>query len=84
MNENVLANHFSAPSSLGARKKTPHSPYTTEGTAASRSMTPASGPRTRRGHSSVRNSATETATGTPITSATPDVIRVPTSSGAPW
>ena len=26
MNENVLANHFSAGSSLGARKNTPHNP----------------------------------------------------------
>ena len=29
-------------------------------------------------------SAVATATGTPITSATPEVISVPTSSGAPW
>ena len=41
-----------------------------------------SGARSRRGHSSVRNSAVATATGTPISSAIADVISVPTTSGS--
>ena len=47
------ATHCSAPCSLGARKKMPHSPYTTDGTAASTSTTTVSGVRMRVGHSSV-------------------------------
>ena len=84
MNENVLANHFSTGSSLGASTNTPHSPHTTDGTAASRSTTIASGPRMRRGHNSVRKSAVAIATGTPSRSAIPEVTSVPTTSGRPW
>src|SRR4051794_25140216 len=61
---------------------TPQRPYTTEGTAASSSTITVSGPRSRRGQSSVTYSAVATATGTPMTSATADVMSVPTSSGS--
>ena len=84
MNENVFANHCSAGWIFGASTKIPHSPYTTDGTAASRSTRIVSTPRARRGHSSVTNRAVETATGTPMISAIAEVISVPTSSGAPW
>ncbi len=60
----------------------PHSPYTTEGTAASSSIRIVIGPRTRRGESSVTYTAVATATGTPIKSASTEVISVPTSSGS--
>ena len=40
-----------------------------------------SGPRARRGQSSVTKSAAAIATGTPMLSATAEVIRVPTTSG---
>ena len=53
MNENVLANHFSAGSSFGASTNTPHNPYTTDGTAASRSTRIERGLRSRRGHNSL-------------------------------
>ena len=43
-----------------------------------------SGPRSRRGHISVKNSAVPTATGTPISSAIADMISVPTTRAAPW
>ena len=84
MNENVLANHFSAGSSLGASTNTPQSPYTTDGTAASRSTRIVSGPRRRRGHSSLMYRAVPTATGTPRISAMIDVTIVPNSSAPPW
>src|SRR4051794_29902170 len=61
---------------------TPQRPYTTEGTAASSSTITVSGPRSRRGQSSVRYSAVATAIGTPMQSATADVISVPTSRGS--
>ncbi len=83
MNENVFAIHFSKPWSFGASTNTPHRPYTTDGTAASRSTSIPIGPRARRGHSSVMNSAAATATGTPIISAIVEVISVPTSNGRP-
>ena len=63
---------------------TPHSPYTTDGTAASRSTRIVAGARSARGHSSLMNSALAIATGTPITSASAEVINVPTTSAAPW
>lgn len=84
MNENVLANHFSAGNSRGARTNTPHNPYTTDGTAARRSMRIESGLRSPRGHSSLINSALATAIGTPITSAMVEVTIVPNSSAPPW
>src|SRR5690349_2933663 len=84
MNENVLANHFSTGISFGARTKTPHSPYTTDGTAASRSTRIASGVRILRGQSSIRNNAVAIATGTPISSAIAEVTSVPNTSGRPW
>src|SRR5450755_1689589 len=84
MKENVLATHFSAGSSLGMRTNTPHRPYTTEGTAASRSTSIDNGPRARSGHSSVRNRAVATAIGTPMISAIAEVTIVPNSKGAPW
>ncbi len=61
--------------------KKPHRPYTTEGTAASRSTRTESGPRMRRGASSVMYSAVATAIGTPISSAIAAVTSVPTSIG---
>ena len=83
MNENVLAKDCSTGSSLGASTNTPQRPYTTEGTAASRSIRIVSGPRSRRGHSSVTNSEPASAIGRPMISARIEVTRVPNSSGKP-
>ncbi len=81
-NERRSASHCSAPCSFGARKKIPHSPYTTDGTAASSSTSSVSGARRRSGHSSVAYTAAATATGTPISNASAEVISVPTTSGS--
>ena len=80
--ESLSAIHCSAGCSLGARKKMPHRPYTTEGTAASNSIRIVTGPRMRSGHSSVTYKAVATATGTPMINASPEVMRVPTTSGS--
>ncbi len=58
--------------SSGTSTKIAHSPYTTLGIAASSSVRNERPPRSAFGHISVRKTATPTASGTAITSATID------------
>ena len=54
-----------------------HRPNTTDGTAASRSITVTTAPRSRRGASSVRNSAIPIETGTAMRRAMSETTTVP-------
>ena len=85
MNENVLANHFSAGRSFGTEHE--HAPQPVDhGRApppAGRPASPAAPAQPARAQLG-ENSAAATATGTPMTSAIAEVISVPTTSGAPW
>src|SRR5439155_9986524 len=61
----------------GPRTKIPHSPYTTDGTAASSSTTYVSGIRSHGGESSERKIAMPMLIGTPNSRASAEVTSVP-------
>ena len=85
MNENVLAIHFSTGISFGPEHEHAPQPVDDRRHRGQQVDQHASArARARRGHSSVRNSAVATATGTPMSSAIAEVISVPTTSAAPW
>src|SRR5581483_4881206 len=66
----------------GINTKTPHSPYTTLGIAASSSTRNATGCRSQRGANSARKIATPSARGTASTRASSEEASVPTIIGA--
>src|SRR2546427_10057402 len=65
----------------GPRTKIPHSPYTTDGTAASSSTTYVSGIRSHGGESSERKIAMPRLIGTPTRRASAEVTSVPYTNG---
>ena len=62
---------------IGARTRSPQSPITTLGIAASVSTSAVTGPRIPRGASSLRKSAMPSAIGVAMTSAATEVTAVP-------
>src|SRR5487761_1237756 len=66
----------------GANTRIPHSPQTTDGTTASRSITYTIGRAHRYGTTSVSSRAMATLTGTAIMSAISDVMAVPYMKGS--
>ncbi len=73
----VSAMFWYRPWTAGAKTRIPHRPYTTDGTAARRSITETTGRRRRRGTDSTVNSAMPMLTGTARISAISDDSSVP-------
>ena len=84
MNENVLANHFSAGSRL--RREHEYPPQAVHDRRDRGEQIDEDRQRRARpaGHSSLMNRALATATGTPMMSAMIDVTIVPNRSAPPW